>query len=991
MAVRRERVELDLIDNLTPGLTRAAVASRALKGELNDLGKTSTRSSDGLDDTAKSAALTGRNASKAGPEIDRFSGRLKLLRDVAILLGPVIAPLGAASIPLLTGALVGLGAASGAVGASVLALKGLGDGIKALDAYQLEPTADNLQALRIEMEKLGPSAIHFVHFLDGIGGELKSLQTVARNGLLPGLEDGIDAALERLPGVRKVIRELAEGVGELATTAGEDLAPGGDWDAFFQYLDTDGKRTLESFGDGIGNIANGLADMLVAFAPVTRDFTHGFDDMADSFADWAAGLSDSESFGEFLDYIRVNGPRAIDLLGSIAHTFADIAEAAAPVGAVTLPILTSFLKLVGVLAASPMGTPFVAAVVGITAYSRAVDVASASQSRFNKIASLNPWLIVAAAVTTAVVSMQNANDDLVTSTDAAQDALDSFDPSQMEAALASLNDKLDETALKAYPDIDPNQSFLDRFKDGIPVIGGLGDALDQAGALWVRFTGAEGQASDATSRLVGNLEILGGQTRQTQGLAALFGETVAQTGRRMRVAAGDAEAFTGAIAELNGWLDKRQALRDYEASIRGLSRSMRNGFTRKDVENLDQVGRNIIQVASQIKDKSVRAQFLEEARGALEDLATRGGPRAQAQIQKIIDKMVEVGLVDAKPTVDADTAPAEKAIARTNRQFDIMNALETKSTINADDTKAQLVIRRTRLELSRIPDENVYVNIIRRGVANAGALGVGPAAINNESNQRVSGRASAAPTALTFGRGMSDDKASLYGFGARGGPWADVEAQARGAAESLKHLRHRLTEAERAVDRERRQRDALVGRREDVRNAITSDLQSDLFAVSEASSDPWAADATAGGTMNPLAAAQERRDRAKRYVDAIRALKGKGLRGTAIQQIISEGLEAAEFMAAQPLEYLNEFTSTLAEAAQYTTQAGNIGANAVVSVAEMNAANAELRAANKTLKDIEKAIKAAEKTNDKAHDRNADKVSAGVNGAAKRARNRVLL
>src|SRR5688572_28500403 len=56
-----------------------------------------------------------KDSARAGKEIDKFSGRLRLLVDAAILAGPALIPLGAASIPLLTGALIGLGAASGVI------------------------------------------------------------------------------------------------------------------------------------------------------------------------------------------------------------------------------------------------------------------------------------------------------------------------------------------------------------------------------------------------------------------------------------------------------------------------------------------------------------------------------------------------------------------------------------------------------------------------------------------------------------------------------------------------------------------------------------------------------------------------------------------------------------------------------------------------------------------------------------------------------------
>src|SRR3712207_5810989 len=129
MATRRERVVLDLEDNFSTPMARAAAATAVLDRSLNHFGNTTRR---------------------AGPDIDRFSGRGRLLADAALTLGPALVPLGAATIPALTGSIAALGAAAGGIGTAVLAFQGLGDAVSSIKAYELEPTAKNLQAMRVE-------------------------------------------------------------------------------------------------------------------------------------------------------------------------------------------------------------------------------------------------------------------------------------------------------------------------------------------------------------------------------------------------------------------------------------------------------------------------------------------------------------------------------------------------------------------------------------------------------------------------------------------------------------------------------------------------------------------------------------------------------------------------------------------------------------------------------------------------------------------------
>src|SRR5687768_7430501 len=80
---------------------------------------TSALLSKGLDNAGTSA----RGADK---EIDRLSGRLSILRDGLLTIGPAIIPLGAAAIPALTGSIVALGSAAAGLGVSILALQGVG-------------------------------------------------------------------------------------------------------------------------------------------------------------------------------------------------------------------------------------------------------------------------------------------------------------------------------------------------------------------------------------------------------------------------------------------------------------------------------------------------------------------------------------------------------------------------------------------------------------------------------------------------------------------------------------------------------------------------------------------------------------------------------------------------------------------------------------------------------------------------------------------------
>lgn len=288
-------------------------------------------------------------------EINTTNDRTAWLAQGIAALAPVAVSVGATAIPVVMGLGTQLGVAAGAAGVLALGMVGIGDGLKALNTFQLDPTVENLEKVRLEMEKLGPAGADFVRFLDEIGDQLSVLRMDARDGMFPGMTDGIEDLMSRLPEVRNIVSSIAEGIGELAADAGAGLA-GPEFDEFFDFLETDAKPILLDFGRTIGNFIDGIASLIVAFGPLTDDFSGGLLDMSRSFEEWAEGLSNTAGWNDFVDYIRKTTPMVLDFAGSLFDAVVEIVEAAAPVGDVVLPMLTRLLDVVANLANTPLGS-----------------------------------------------------------------------------------------------------------------------------------------------------------------------------------------------------------------------------------------------------------------------------------------------------------------------------------------------------------------------------------------------------------------------------------------------------------------------------------------------------------------------------------------------------------------------------------------------------------------------------------------------------------
>lgn len=319
-----------------------------------------------------SAAATDTLAAR----LDAADSRMAALVQTGLALAPALVPIGAVAVPAVAGLVTQLGFATLAAGGAVFAFQGVGDALKALNDYQLDPTEAHLEKVREQFSKLGPAAGEFVLFLDELGPKMERLQRVTASGLFPGVTDGLDDLLTRLPDVRRIADIVGTTLGNVARDTGESLASD-DFNEFFDYLENNAQRVLTDFFSTAGNVIAGTTELIMAFNPLEKEFSAGLLDSSRSFREWAASLDETQGFQEFVDYVRRNGPKVLDLLGSIGSTFVEFAEAAAPVGEVAVPVLTEILDVAGAIADSPLGPVLISAAAGIGVLGRSMALLKA--------------------------------------------------------------------------------------------------------------------------------------------------------------------------------------------------------------------------------------------------------------------------------------------------------------------------------------------------------------------------------------------------------------------------------------------------------------------------------------------------------------------------------------------------------------------------------------------------------------------------------------
>ena len=379
MATRRERVVLELQDDFTTGMARAAASAALLNKELDSLSKDSVRTQRSFSDIDRSATSFGRDSDKVGSQIDRLSGRLRVLTDVATLLAPAGIGIGAVAVPAVTALTTQLGFAAVAGGTAVLAFQGIGDTLKALDKAALDPTRENLEAANLAMQKLSPAARKFATEIRSLIPEAQHLRDVAASGLFPGAVEGLEALETALPRVESIVAAVSTELGHIAANTGTSLASD-RWAPFLDFIAREAPAALADMADAAGNTAHAVASLLMAADPLNDDFSAWLVQATEDLDRWASGLSQTQGFHEFVAFVEENGPRVADTFGAIASAVVQVVEASAPLSGPVLQGVEALAKALGALADSDLGTPLFTAAAALALFNRTMAVTTAGRN-----------------------------------------------------------------------------------------------------------------------------------------------------------------------------------------------------------------------------------------------------------------------------------------------------------------------------------------------------------------------------------------------------------------------------------------------------------------------------------------------------------------------------------------------------------------------------------------------------------------------------------
>lgn len=197
------------------------------------------------------------------------------------------------------------------------------------------------------------------------------------------MTSGLGIAIDLLGRMEPIIKAVIPAVQGLLDKFSQKLNTGG-FDDFFNWVRDTAPKAIENLSLVFGNTFTGIMNLFRAFTPLSDDVQGGLLGMTERFAEWSEGLSKSEGFQKFVDYVKVNTPIVLGFIGNMTMTFINLGKELAPLGSKVLSALNKAFKFLSenMDKVVPIAGALLGAFVGFKAITAVVGIIGAAKNAF---------------------------------------------------------------------------------------------------------------------------------------------------------------------------------------------------------------------------------------------------------------------------------------------------------------------------------------------------------------------------------------------------------------------------------------------------------------------------------------------------------------------------------------------------------------------------------------------------------------------------------